>query len=136
MYSFLIIVHVLVCIVLTVVILLQSSKGGGLAGVFGGGGGGMGAVFGGRGAASFLSKLTTILAIIFMGISLLLGMITRGGDGSQSIVGQERSSGGISSPADVLPTVPTTDDQMRSGAVPTPAPEEKQEGNATQEENN
>ncbi len=128
MYSFLIIVHILVSIVLTIVILLQSSKGGGLAGVFGGGGGGMGAVFGGRGAASFLSKLTTILAILFMAISLMLGIITKGNDGSQSIVGQERSSGGISSPADVLPTVPTTEEPIQQGAVPTPAPEEQQDG--------
>ncbi|MBD3287434.1 preprotein translocase subunit SecG [candidate division KSB1 bacterium] len=133
MYSFLIIIHVLVCIVLTIVILLQSSKGGGLAGVFGGGGGGMGAVFGGRGAASFLSKLTTVLAIVFMGISLLLGMITRGGDAEQSIVGQERSRGGVSSPADVLPTVPTEEQPMQEGAVPTPAPEQQQEENTSQE---
>jgi hypothetical protein len=71
-----------------------------------------------------------------MGISLLLGMITRGSDGGQSIVGQERSSGEMSSPADVLPTVPTTEEPMQPGAVPTPAPEEQQEGNASQEENN
>jgi len=107
MYSFLIIIHVLTCIILTIVILLQSSKGGGLAGVFGGGGGGMGAVFGGRGAASFLSKLTTILAILFMVISLVLGMITRGGTSSGSIVSEERAKGTLSSPKDVLPTVPT-----------------------------
>lgn len=60
--------HVITCIALVLVVLLQSSKGEGLAGsAFGGGGGGMsGAVFGGRGAASFLSKATTVLAIMFM----------------------------------------------------------------------
>jgi preprotein translocase subunit SecG len=46
---------------------MQSAKGEGLAGAFGGGGTGLtGAVFGGRGAASFLSKATTVLAVIFM----------------------------------------------------------------------
>jgi preprotein translocase subunit SecG len=59
--------HTLVCILLVIVVLMQSAKGEGLAGAFGGGGTGLtGAVFGGRGAASFLSKATTALAIIFM----------------------------------------------------------------------
>jgi len=53
------------CIALILVVLLQSSKGEGLAGsAFGGGV--SGAVFGGRGAASFLSRATTVLAITFM----------------------------------------------------------------------
>lgn len=127
MYSFLIIIHVLVCIILTIVILLQSSKGGGLAGVFGGGGGGMGAVFGGRGAASFLSRLTTILAILFMLVALILGLITRGGIGSGSLVSEERAKGNISTPADVLPTVPT---EGVSGEETTPIPVES-EGEST-----
>jgi len=60
--------HVIVCIALVLVVLLQSSKGEGLAGsAFGGGGGGIsGAVFGGRGAATFLSKATSVLAVVFM----------------------------------------------------------------------
>lgn len=62
-----VIFHTLVCILLIIVVLMQSSKGEGLAGAFGGGGSGLtGAVFGGRGAASFLSKSTTVLAIVFM----------------------------------------------------------------------
>ncbi len=59
--------HVIVCVALILVVLMQSSKGEGLAGTALGGGGSLsGAVFGGRGAASFLSKATTVLAIIFM----------------------------------------------------------------------
>ncbi|MFH1686381.1 MAG: preprotein translocase subunit SecG [bacterium] len=59
--------HVIVCVALILVVLLQSSKGEGLAGsAFGGGGGMSGAVFGGRGAASFLSKATSTLAVVFM----------------------------------------------------------------------
>lgn len=66
-----VIFHVIVCIALILVVLMQSSKGEGLAGsAFGGGGGGggamSGAVFGGRGAATFLGKATTVLAVIFM----------------------------------------------------------------------
>lgn len=63
-----VIFHVLVCVALILVVLMQSSKGEGLAGsAFGGGGGAVsGAVFGGRGAATFLGKATTVLAIVFM----------------------------------------------------------------------
>jgi len=62
-----VIFHTVICILLVIVVLMQSAKGEGLAGAFGGGGTGLtGAVFGGRGAASFLSKATTILAIVFM----------------------------------------------------------------------
>lgn len=68
MFTIWVIFHVIVCVALVMVVLLQSSKGEGLAGsAFGGGGGGMsGAVFGGRGAASFLSRATTVLAVVFM----------------------------------------------------------------------
>ena len=74
MFPVLLAIHILICVALIIVVLMQSSKGEGLAGAFGGGGL-SGAVFGGRGAASFLSKATTVLAIFFMiscmGLSLL-----------------------------------------------------------------
>lgn len=57
--------HVIVCFALIVVVLMQSSKGEGLAGTSFSGGI-SGAVFGGRGAAGFLSKATTVLAVVFM----------------------------------------------------------------------
>ena len=80
-----------------------------MAGVFGGGGGGggMGAVFGGRGAASFLSKLTTILATLFLGLALLISYIDKGKAVDRSIVAQERERRRASSPASIVPTVPT-----------------------------
>jgi preprotein translocase subunit SecG len=57
--------HVMVCFALILVVLMQSAKGEGLAGGTAFGGGVGTAVFGGRGAASFLSKSTTVLAIVF-----------------------------------------------------------------------
>ena len=69
--GFVIVVFVPLCVVLTLVILLQDSKGEGLSSsAFGGAE--MQSVLGGRGAATFLSKMTTWLAIGFMVISLFL----------------------------------------------------------------
>lgn len=65
MFTVVVIFHVIVSIGLVLTVLMQSSKGDGLAGTAFGGSL-SGAVFGGRGAASFLSKATTILAVLFM----------------------------------------------------------------------
>jgi len=65
----------MICLGLILVVLMQSAKGEGLAGAFGGTSL-SGAVFGGRGAATFLSKATTFLAIIFMISSLGLSFIS------------------------------------------------------------
>jgi len=75
LYAFLILVHILICAALIITVLLQSSKGEGLAGAFGGSGI-TGAVFGGRGAATFLSRATTVLAIAFFLSSIALTFIT------------------------------------------------------------
>src|SRR6266852_3314601 len=64
MYILLMIVHVIVCVFLVIVVLLQSGKAADLAGAFGG----MGSqtVFGPRGSATVLSKATTIAAALFI----------------------------------------------------------------------
>ena len=87
MYTFFIILHVLVAIFLTLSILMQSSKGGGLSGTFGGGG--AGSVFGGRGAATFFSKVTTGLAVTFMVISILISLISVPRGDTSSIIKRE-----------------------------------------------
>ncbi len=63
-------IHVLVCVFLILVILLQAGKGGGMGSAFGGAG--SQTVFGGRGAQTFLGKVTSISAAIFMLTSLTL----------------------------------------------------------------
>jgi len=86
LFNILIGLHVIVCIVLVLVVLLQSSKGGGLAGAFGGGGGQT--MFGGQETATFLSRLTTYLAILFVVLSLLLAFLSarRSSTGPRSVV--------------------------------------------------
>ena len=61
MYTLLIIVHIIVAVCLIISVLMQSSKGEGLAGAFGGGTFSS-TVFGGRGAATFLARATAVLA--------------------------------------------------------------------------
>ena len=78
MFSLILVIHVFICAALIIVVLMQSSKGEGLAGAFGGGGGISGAVFGGRGAASFLSKATTYLAVAYMFTCLVLSFLSSG----------------------------------------------------------
>ncbi|KPJ53256.1 hypothetical protein AMJ39_05390 [candidate division TA06 bacterium DG_24] len=75
MFSVLIGIHVLICIALMLVVLLQSGKGAGLASAFGGAGGGD-TVFGGRGAATLLARATTALAILFMVSSATLAWLS------------------------------------------------------------
>jgi preprotein translocase subunit SecG len=101
-------IHVLISLALIVVVLLQSGKGGGLAGAFGGGGG-VGAVFGGQAAATFLTKSTRYLATAFMitAISMALLVKTR----SEGTVASEvqnlepvpASAAGEAAPTEVIP---------------------------------
>ncbi len=73
MYILVLIVHIIVCLFLVVVVLLQSGKAADLAGAFGG----MGSqtAFGPRGSATLLSKATTISAALFMVTSLSLSIL-------------------------------------------------------------
>lgn len=81
--------HVVVCVALMVSILLQSgTRGGGLAGAFGAGS--SQTLFGGRGAATFLTRATTVLAVIFFLTSLTLGLqASRSGGARESLIQQE-----------------------------------------------
>jgi len=135
------VIHVIVCLILVVVVLLQSGKAADLAGAFGG----MGSqtVFGPRGSATVLSKATTISAILFMITSMTLSILaTRGGSGTPDILkkagapvtGQQKSA--PPAPGSTVPIqVQTGIDGGKAGEVqtipvpvspaPTPTPEKK-----------
>ena len=90
MYALVLTVHIVVCVFLIIVVLLQSGKAADLAGAFGG----MGSqtAFGPRGSATLLSKATTASAIIFMITSLSLSILaTRGSTGAKTVL--DSSSG-------------------------------------------
>lgn len=85
------IIHVVVCLFLVVVVLLQSGKAADLAGAFGG----MGSqtAFGPRGAATVLSKATTIAAAVFMVTSLSLAiMATRNAGTATSVLERQKGA--------------------------------------------
>ena len=73
------IIHVGVCLLLIGAVLMQSAKGGGLAGSIGGGMSSS-SVLGGRTATTFLSKATTVLATVFMVSCLVQSIAFQGGD--------------------------------------------------------
>jgi len=72
--------YVLTCFLLMLVVLLQRGKGGDMASAFGGGG--SQTAFGARSGATLLTRATTILAALFMIVSLMLGIMWRTGGGS------------------------------------------------------
>ncbi len=88
MLGLIVALHVIISLSLIIVVLLQSGKGGGLAGAFGGGGG-MGAVFGGQAAATFLTKSTRYLAVAFFLSALTMAVVVRGGIGGTVLDGLE-----------------------------------------------
>jgi preprotein translocase subunit SecG len=98
------IVHVIVCLFLIIVILLQSGKAADLAGAFGG----MGSqtAFGPRGSATLLSKATTISTVVFMLTSISLSIIAtkHAGLGGNTVL--ERHPTKNSAPAVPVPAAP------------------------------
>jgi preprotein translocase subunit SecG len=71
--TIIIIIHVLVCFALILIVLLQAGKGAEMGAAFGGA---SQTLFGSSGAMGFLTKLTTVAAIVFMITSLLLAFVS------------------------------------------------------------
>ena len=86
MFTFFMIIEILVSVVLMIAVLMQSSKGGGLAGSFGGAN--IGTVFGVRRTSDFLTKTTTVLATIFIVLALFINLflLPRGEGTKQSVI--------------------------------------------------
>lgn len=101
MYTAVVILHLIVCLFLIFIILIQSSKGAEMGAAFGGS---SQTLFGSRGAATFLSKLTTAAAILFMVTSLTL-----------AIFSVNRTSVMSSAPVKEAPAIPPV--ETKSGPV-------------------
>ncbi|MGB6431275.1 MAG: preprotein translocase subunit SecG [Candidatus Acidiferrales bacterium] len=125
MYAFLVTLHIVVCLTLMLVVLLQSGEAADLAGAFGGAG--SQTAFGPRGAATFLTKATTWCAVMFLFTSMALTMhvSTRGGAGAAHSILQEFSKPSSSK------TVPPINVPLTLPMTPTPTPAPPQPASST-----
>ena len=89
MFTLMIAVELIISILLILAVLMQSSKGGGLAGSFGGGN--VGVVFGVRRTADFLTRATQILAGAFLLLALVINIffLPRAGTSTESVLQQQ-----------------------------------------------
>lgn len=104
------VIHILVCLMLIALVLLQDPKSGGAGGVFGGGG--SNSLLGATGAVTFLTKITRYSAIVFGVTCLMLTLMSRPNTGSVI----DSAPAGVSQPAPAAPTAPAT-----GGTAPAPA---------------
>lgn len=105
MFTALIVIEIIISILLIIAVLAQASKGGGLAGTFGGGS--VGTMFGVRRTADFLSNATWGLAIAFAIIAIIIniGFLPTASTDAESIL--QRATPLQQQPAPVLPPTQT-----------------------------
>ena len=77
------ILHVIMCLILIGIVLLQTGKGASMGAAFGGA---TNTLFGGAGPASFLNKITTIAAVVFMLTSFTLAILSSRGTTSSTVL--------------------------------------------------
>jgi len=113
-YYAVIVLHIMACLFLIAVVLLQQGKGQDLASAFGGGG--TQTAFGPRGSANVLTRATTILAAVFMVTSLALTVLR---PGSSSVLDKIPAAAASPSPAPAGAPVTT---QPAAAPAPTASP--------------
>jgi preprotein translocase subunit SecG len=126
MFVFFTIVHILLCVFMIFVILLQPGKDAGMGAALGGGA--ATSAFGGRGAATFLTKLTAFCAIGFFITSLGLSFVGLRTSVADSIAEQAAKSAPSTTPAPVTPTEAAPASPTEAAPKAPAAPEK---GNAT-----
>ncbi|HSA85470.1 MAG TPA: preprotein translocase subunit SecG [Nitrospira sp.] len=110
LYTLIVIVHVFICFLMIGAILLQSGKGAEIGAAFGGS---SQTVFGSRGPANFLSKLTVVVAAVFMVTSLTLAILAKQRNFSSTVIDMQPKSEPTAPPA--APPAQSSGDSHPSG---------------------
>ncbi|MBF0099389.1 MAG: preprotein translocase subunit SecG [Desulfobacterales bacterium] len=106
MWALVYIIHIVVCVGLILIVLLQTGKGANLGAAFGGGS--SQTLFGTTGATSFLNKLTTVIAIIFMLTSLSLAYHSSEKPSQSVVIERTTEQSNQASPTQPAPTTDST----------------------------
>ena len=107
MTNVLLVIHLVLCLGLIVLVLIQRSEGGALSGLGGGGGGGMSGLMTGRSASTLLTRATGLLAAGFTLTSLILSLLANQERNSTSILDQETNAPTVQEqPAAPIPQEP------------------------------
>jgi len=126
MQSILLVLHVLVAVALIGIILIQHGKGADAGAAFGSGA--SATVFGARGSGSFLTRTTTILAVVFLANSLFLAYLSgqsiekrtlmQRAEDSGLPLQQQKQDSQVQIPTDEMPQAPR--DEVPSDLPPVP----------------
>lgn len=100
MDTVLLIVHLVVCVGIIVLVLLQQGKGADMGSGFGAGGN-SGSLFGATGSANFLSRTTGIFATLFFVSSAVLAYVSS--DKHKSVMAKVTPKAPVTSPANAIP---------------------------------
>jgi preprotein translocase subunit SecG len=139
MYTFLVVLMAVVGVLLGVVVLLQSGKGGGLAASFGGSGSSSDTFLGGRQAATLLTKASWILGGIFLGLAIILSILSAQSREPTSVLEGEFQPAATpqeGAPAPLLPLTPVESVPAEGGAGQTPPSPIPPEGSGQPEPRN
>ena len=119
MYTITVILHLAVCFLMIAAILLQAGKGAEIGASFGGS---SQTVFGSRGPANFLSKVTVVAAVIFMLTSLSLALLSKRENISSSVI-DPSSTINVPAPSSQSSAPDTESTDAPLPASPAPAPD-------------
>jgi preprotein translocase subunit SecG len=123
-----IIIHLVACIALIAIVLLQTGKGAEMGAAFGGA---SQTLFGGTGGSSFMSKLTTGAAVVFMVTCLLLSYMYRPGAGRSRSVMTDIPTEQTQPPPPVQQQPAVPEARPVQPETPSPAPEASQKSTET-----
>jgi preprotein translocase subunit SecG len=119
MTNVLLVIHVLAAIAIVVLVLMQQGRGADMGAAFGGG---SQTLFGARGSANFLTRVTGLLAAIFFFTSISLAFLYGRATEPKSVTEQQVEQPAPPATEGDIPAVPQSEPAAQQGEVPSPPP--------------